>query len=49
MAGLDHQTVGEILQAFTECGMLVRTEAPDGAVYELTRRDWSAAPDTPGR
>lgn len=48
VAGVDHETVREILQAFTECGMLARTERPDGPAYELTRRDWSAAPDTPG-
>jgi DNA-binding GntR family transcriptional regulator len=49
VAGVGHETVREILQAFTECGMLVRTERRDGPVYELTRRDWSAAPDTPSR
>lgn len=49
VAGLDHDTVREILQGFTECGMLVRTEAREGPVFELARRDWSAAPDTPSR
>ena len=49
VAGLGHDTVHEILLGFTECGMLVRTEGPEGPVFELARRDWSAAPDTPSR
>ena len=49
MAGVDHEKVGEILQAFTEHGVLLRTESPDGTAFELARRDWSAAPDTPNR
>ncbi len=49
VAGVDHEKVGEILQAFTEHGVLLRTESPDGTAFELARRDWSAAPDTPNR
>jgi hypothetical protein len=44
---LDEPAVGDILEEFAEVGMLVR--APDGQAFELARRDWSAAPDTPSR
>jgi DNA-binding GntR family transcriptional regulator len=47
VAGVDHETIHEIVSAFAESGMLVRTEGREGPVFELARRDWSAAPDTP--
>lgn len=47
VASVDHETIHEIVRAFAECGMLVQAEGPDGPVFELARRDWSAAPDTP--
>ena len=44
---LDAGAAGEVLQALTERGVLVRR--PGGEAVELARRDWSAAPDTPSR
>jgi len=46
---LDDETTSEILDELTEHGVLVRTQAGGGEAYELGRRDWSAAPDTPDR
>ena len=46
---LDEPAVGDILEEFAEVGMLVRADTPDGQTFELARRDWSAAPDTPSR
>lgn len=48
-AGLDEREVDEILQEFTEVGLVRRSGAPGEARFELARRDWSAAPDTPSR
>jgi len=44
---LDDQTTSEILDELTERGVLICTRSGDGDAYELARRDWSAAPDTP--
>ncbi len=50
VSDLDDQTASEVLDELTELGVLLRTTAGDeGDVYELARRDWSAAPDTPPR
>jgi hypothetical protein len=46
---LDDATVGGILDALTDQGVLIRTRAGDGDVFELARRDWSATPDTRSR
>jgi len=46
---LDDETTSEILDELTERGVLVRMQAGDREAYELGRRDWSAAPDTPSR
>jgi predicted transcriptional regulator len=46
---LDDQTVSEILARLTERGLLVRTERDGEPAFEPARRDWSAAPDWPGR
>jgi DNA-binding IclR family transcriptional regulator len=47
VTSLDDATVSEILDALTDQGVLIRTPAGDGDVFELARRDWSATPDTP--
>jgi Fic family protein len=50
VSDLDDRTTSEALDELTERGVLVRTLAGDEEdVYELARRDWSAAPDTPSR
>ncbi|HTS96458.1 MAG TPA: hypothetical protein VMI33_07540 [Streptosporangiaceae bacterium] len=46
-AGLDEDTVGEVLAALEEHGVLTRTPADGEDAFGLARRDWSAAPDTP--
>ena len=46
---LDDATLGEILDALTDQGVLIRTPTGDGDTFELTRRDWSATPDTRSR
>jgi hypothetical protein len=46
---LDEHAASEILREFAEVGLVLRTEAPGGATFELARRDWSAAPDKPSR
>src|ERR1700728_3800001 len=46
---LDDPTVGKILDALTDQGVLIRTPAGDGDAFELARRDWSATPDTRSR
>jgi hypothetical protein len=46
---LDDETTNEILDELTGRGVLVRTRSADREAYELARRDWSAAPDTPSR
>jgi DNA-binding IscR family transcriptional regulator len=46
---LDDQTASEVLDDLTERGVLVRTQTGEGDAYDLARRDWSAAPDTPSR
>jgi hypothetical protein len=46
---LDDRTVGEILDALTAQGVLIRTRAGDGDTFELARRAWSATPETPSR
>jgi len=47
--GLDDETTSEVLDELTERRVLVRTQTGDGDAYDLARRDWSAAPDTPSR
>jgi DNA-binding IclR family transcriptional regulator len=49
VSDLDDQTTAQVLDELTEHGALRRTPAGDEDVYELARRDWSAAPDTPSR
>jgi hypothetical protein len=49
VSDLDDRTTGQVLDELTERGALTRTQADGGDVYELARRDWSAAPDTPSR
>jgi hypothetical protein len=46
---LDDPTVSEILDVLTDQGVLIRTPAGDGDIFELARRDWSATPDTRSR
>lgn len=46
---LDDPAVGEVLDAFTEHGVLVRKQTDTGEAFELARRDWSATPDRPSR
>jgi hypothetical protein len=47
--GLDDALVGEILDAFTDQGVLICTPTGTGGTFELARRDWSATPETPSR
>jgi hypothetical protein len=49
VSDLDDQTTSEVLDELTESGVLLGTQAGGGDVYELARRDWSVAPDTPSR
>lgn len=50
VSDLDDQTTSQVLDELVERGVLLRAQAGDGEdVYELARRDWSAAPDTPSR
>jgi hypothetical protein len=50
VSDLDDRTTSEVLDELTGRGVLLRTPAGDEEdVYELARRDWSAAPDSPSR
>jgi DNA-binding transcriptional ArsR family regulator len=46
---LDDRTVGQVLDALTEHGVLRRTRSDGDEAFELLRRDWSATPDRPSR
>ena len=48
-ADLDDKTASDVLDELAEHGVLIRTPSGSGDSYELARRDWSAAPDTPSR
>lgn len=48
VTGLGRQTVRVIVDALAEQGVLAPVDAVGGA-FRLTRRDWSAAPETPSR
>jgi hypothetical protein len=47
--GLDGPAVGEILEALAGQGTLTRRRSDAGESFELSRRDWSATPETPSR
>jgi hypothetical protein len=49
VSDLDDQTAGGVLDQLTGQGALLRRQGDDGETYELARRDWSAAPETPSR
>jgi len=50
VSDLDDRTTSEVLDDLTERGVLLRTPARgEEDMYELARRDWSAAPDAPSR
>jgi DNA-binding MarR family transcriptional regulator len=51
VTGLDSATVGAIVRALAEQGVLVPVTGPGGeqGEYSLARRDWSAAPGTPSQ
>jgi Winged helix DNA-binding domain len=46
---LDDQTVSEVLATLTERGLLVSLPGEGELAFQPARRDWSAAPDWPGR
>jgi hypothetical protein len=46
---LDDKTAAEVLDVLAETGVLTRIGSGDGEAFELTRRDWSATPETPSR
>jgi hypothetical protein len=48
---LDDRTVSEVVAVLTEHGVLTpaASDERDEQAFELARRDWSAAPDTPSK